>query len=84
MENKTALLKEIQAEDFAVYEAALYLDGHPHCSEALSYYQNHRDRAAELRSQYEALYGPLTLYGNADDSAWRWVDDPWPWEKEAN
>ena len=84
MYQKNALLKEIQAEDFAVYETALYLDGHPHCQEALSYYSLHRNRAAELKSQYEALYGPLTVYGNLDDTTWRWVDDPWPWEKEAN
>lgn len=84
MNSKTALLQEIRSEDFAVYEAALYLNGHPRCREALAYYKLHRDIAAELKAQYEALYGPLTIYGNYDENCWRWVDSPWPWEKEAN
>ena len=36
MTEKSALLKDIQAQDFAVYEAALYLNGHPTCPKALS------------------------------------------------
>lgn len=84
MEGKNALLDEIRSEDFAVYEAALYLDGHPRCREALAYYKLHRDIAAELKAKYEALYGPLTMNGNGDESCWLWVTAPWPWEKEAN
>ena len=84
MMERSALLKEIQAEDFAVYEAALYLNGHPACADALAYYRCHRDRAAELKSQYEEHYGPLTLYGNRDCSCWNWIKSPWPWEKVAN
>ncbi len=84
MNHKSALLKEIQAEDFAVYEAALYLNGHPTCQEALNYYCQHRNASKTLKEQYESTYGPLTIYGNYDGNCWRWVDDPWPWEKEAN
>lgn len=84
MNNRNALLKEIQAEDFAVYEAALYLNGHPTCGEALDYYCQHRNAAKALKEQFETMYGPLTIYGNYDANCWRWVDAPWPWEKEAN
>lgn len=84
MDARSALLKEIQAEDFALYETALYLNGHPTCKTALAYYCQHRNAAKELRDEYESLYGPLTIYGNASGSCWHWVDAPWPWEKEGN
>ena len=84
MMSRCALLKEIQAEDFAVYEAALYLNGHPTCQEALAYYCQHKREAALLREQYEQNFGPLTIYGNNNSGCWHWVDGPWPWEKEAN
>ena len=84
MTEKSALLKELQAEDFALYEASLYLNGHPRCPKALEYYCQHKNEAMALRERYESLYGPLTLYGNEDGNCWRWVSTPWPWEKEAN
>ncbi len=84
MNKKSALLKEIQAEDFAVYEAALYLNGHPHCQKALAYYHQHRKAAKELKDEFEACYGPLTVYTNENCGEWQWVASPWPWEKEAN
>ena len=84
MDERGALLKEIQAEDFALYETALYLDAHPTCQSALNFYNQHKKAAETLRSQYEVLYGPLTIYGNASTTCWRWIDSPWPWEKEAN
>ena len=81
---RSALLKEIQAEDFAVYEVTLYLNCHPTCAEALSYYNEHKCAAQKLREEYESLFGPLTIYGNIDVNCWQWVSTPWPWEKEAN
>ncbi|MBQ4037570.1 MAG: spore coat protein CotJB [Clostridia bacterium] len=78
------LLKEIQAEDFAVYEAALYLDAHPNCEKALAYYREHKCAVKKLKEKYEELYGPLTIYSSADCDSWQWVNGPWPWEKEAN
>lgn len=84
MDERSALLKEIQAEDFALYETALYLNGHPTCQSALDYYCQRKKLSLALREQYESLYGPLTLYGNDSATCWHWVDAPWPWEKEAN
>ena len=84
MNEKSLLLKEIQAEDFALYETALYLDTHPTCALALEHYAQHQSAVMELKSQYERRFGPLTIYGNHDTACWNWVSDPWPWEKEAN
>ena len=83
-DERTRLLRKLQAEDFAVYEAVLYLDGHPDCRHALAYYNRHREIAARLREEYEKRYGPLTNTAACDGGRWMWVDGPWPWEKEAN
>ena len=82
--DRTKLLRRLAAEDFAVYEAVLYLDGHPNCRHALAYYQRHRALAASLRAEYEKCFGALTNNAVAACDAWQWVEGPWPWEKEAN
>ena len=51
MNERERLLRRIQAEDFAVYETVLYLDGHPKNRQALAYYQKHRDAAVALRTE---------------------------------
>ena len=84
MDRMNAILKDLQAEDFAVYEASLYLDGHPGSKDALEYRRAHRAKALELREAYEAERGPLTLYGKGGGDDYLWVTAPWPWEKEAN
>ena len=83
-DERTRLLHKLQAEDFAVYEAVLYLDGHPDCRHALAYYCRHREIAARLRAEYEKKYGPTTNNNACDGAHWKWIDGPWPWEKEAN
>ena len=82
--DKTALLHRIQAEDFALYEVTLYLDGHPRNQKALRFYHEHKKIADMLKKAYEENYGPLTAHGNQSTEKWQWVEGPWPWEKEAN
>ena len=82
--DRSTLLHRLQAEDFALYEVALYLDGHPRNRRALAYYEEHKKIADMLRAEYEAKFGPLTIYRNCDSENWNWAEGPWPWEKEAN
>ncbi len=84
MNERDCLLRRIQAEDFALYETVLYLDGHPKNKKALAFYEKHRAIAKALREEYQTKYGPLTICGNTSDCEWQWVMKPWPWEKEAN
>ena len=81
--DRHALLNTLRAEDFVVYETALYLNTHPCDKAALEYYKEHLECAAKLRAEYESQYGPLTMNAVCGDS-WSWIDCPWPWEKEAN
>ena len=59
MTEKDCLLRRIQAEDFALYEAVLYLDGHPKNRKALAFYNKHCNIVKELRREYEEKYGPF-------------------------
>lgn len=78
-----ALLTALQAEDFVVLEAALYLNTHPNDSAALEFFKEHKAKAASLREEFESIYGPLTINAVKGD-IWSWISSPWPWEKEAN
>ena len=82
--DRSALLHKIQAEDFALYEVALYLDGHPHNKKALKFYHEHKRLAEMLKAEFQDKYGPLTIYENRSGENWDWACGPWPWEKEAN
>ncbi len=82
MNDKKYLMKQIRAYSFAVYEAALYLDGHPDDSRAMEYFEKWNGKLAEATDKYEKRYGPLTIYG-AGGRDWRWTADPWPWEYDS-
>ena len=80
--DKTNLLKKLQALEFAVIEAALFLDSHPTDAKALDYYNKMIAELNVVKNQYVDAYGPLTIKENTGNR-WQWVDGPWPWEMEA-
>ena len=84
MNERNRLLNKIMAEDFAVYEAVLYLDTHPGDADALSYYTEHRDNVVQLREEYSRKFGPLTIYDVEGNGSWSWINEPFPWEREGN
>lgn len=66
------------ASPFAAWELRLFLDTHPHDQRALAAYQ-------QLCSQGCAAGGYACLPDSEYNSArWHWIDEPWPWEPEAN
>lgn len=79
--NKDALLKKIQMFDFALQEAALFLDSHPNDVEAIQYYQKYRKLKDQATSEFESCLGPLSNRSNQGDQ-WEYVYGPWPWEGE--
>ncbi len=75
-------MKKIQELEFAMIETALYLDSHPNNKKALNYYNMLSAKRDEARAQYEAAYGPLTIFANKSENTWHWVETAWPWELE--
>lgn len=80
--SRCELLHKIQTYDFNIQEAALYLDMHPCNQKAMEYYQHYRKLSERAKYDYERCYGPLTNRGNICDR-WEYINEPWPWEKEA-
>ncbi len=84
MQNREKLLKSVQQYSFAMLEAALFLDTHPDCADALAYYNKYKKLWQEAKAEYESKYGPLTVSSDANNSRWQWSKGPWPWELAAN
>ena len=76
-------LSELMALDFAIDEMGLYLVTHADDQEALELYWSYIKLAKEGRKKYEAVYGPLSQT-TITEGSYRWLDDPWPWEKGGN
>jgi spore coat protein JB len=62
----------------------MFLDTHPNDTEALAKREMYRKKLEMLIKEYENEYGPLTLSADFGNDGFDWVNDPWPWEKEAN
>lgn len=80
--SRETLMNKIQSINFTVIELGLYLDTHPNDQKALYF---HNQRANELRMLtdcYQKMYGPLSILCPCDQ--WRWLEEPWPWEKGGN
>lgn len=78
------LLKEITAIHMMIVELNLYLNTHPYDKEALTARNAYVKKYLELKEQYNQCFGMTNA--DADQSAypWQWIDEPWPWECEAN
>lgn len=81
MDNKQeTMLRDLQAMDVFLVDMALYLNTHPCDKEALAVYKKYNDQNNMMRTQYQNLYGPLTIRHAEDEDYWQWVGSPWPWE----
>ena len=80
--SKEELMLKIQETGFALYDLALFLDTHPENDMALDYFRDVQKDNAELKAEYEIMYGPLTAFDTNTEHGWTWIDAPWPWELE--
>ena len=79
------LKKQLQAIDFSIVETVLYLDVYPHCQKALAHYHSLLGERAELAAKLaEECQMPITHLENASKDSWDWINNPWPWELDAN
>lgn len=76
------LMNHIYAVSFAVDDVKLFLDTHPCDQEALSYFAEYKYERNYALSEYAKYYGPLTVdSSNSPLDYWKWINDPWPWQK---
>ncbi len=84
MTERQKMLQQICGYDFALLDTALYLDSHPQSKAALDFYAQNQALLQESQAAYEEEFGPLTKYGYLQEDSWSWIQDPWPWEGDAD
>ena len=57
MNEQKLLLSRIATCDFVLTETALFLDTHPDCTEALSYYKKHLEMRKKAAEEYAEKFG---------------------------
>ena len=73
------MIEEIKCLNFAIIELGLYLDTHPDDQKALCMHRDYTKQLKELKDKYQKVYGPLSIYFPCNK--WRWLEEPWPWER---
>ena len=73
------MMMQLRAYKFSIIELALYLDTHPDDEKALCLHREYAKKAKELADKYQKMFGPLTIYYPC--KKWRWLEEPWPWER---
>ena len=73
------MLMQIRELNFAVIELGLYLNTHPEDQKALCLHRKYTKELKELMDKYQKVYGPLSIYFPCNK--WRWLEEPWPWER---
>ena len=73
------MANEIKGFEFAITELALYLDTHKDDEKALCLHNKYCKECKDLKDRYQKMFGPLTI--NYPCNKWRWIEEPWPWER---
>ena len=55
---------------------------HPDDEKALCLHRHYANVLKELMDRYQKVYGPLSI--NYPCNKWRWLEEPWPWERREN
>lgn len=82
--NRMECLKRITALNFALEDLSLYLNTHPTDREAITRYNAFVMEANALKQHYERYYGMISEHSSQSPCPWAWINEPWPWEYEAN
>ncbi len=73
------MIMRIKEYNFSIIELGLYLDTHPDDEKALCLHKEYCKKVKDLKDKYQKIYGPLTIYYPCNK--WRWLEQPWPWER---
>lgn len=76
---KKRLLQDIRCCKFAITDMDLYLDTHPEDQRALCLHRDYCNKCKCLTDKYQKIYGPLST--EYPCNKWKWIEEPWPWER---
>lgn len=77
--SRKEIADKIKSYKFAITDISLFLDTHPEDEKALCLHRNYCKRLKDLMDDYQKMYGPLTI--EYPCKKWRWLEEPWPWER---
>ena len=80
--NREEMMMQIKAYQFAITDIGLYLDTHPEDEKAICLHKYYAKVLKGLKDKYQKVYGPLTI--EYPCNKWRWLEEPWPWERGNN
>ena len=85
MTEQEKAMHELQKLAFALQETVLYLDGHPHNTAALRFYEKTMAKYGQQMTAYERQWGQLAPLApgamtEVGSRGWQWTTQPWPWE----
>lgn len=83
-EKKPTALHQLQTLNFAITELGLYLDTHASDEDAVVLFNQYVEQYADALQQYEKQFGSTTQMGAALTGKYEWLDNPWPWDYDAN
>ena len=83
MDDRKILLKRIQICDFVMAETAMFLNTHPDNKAALEYFHKYHNMRMQAVQDFTSKYGPINHDTVTSQDRWDWIDNPWPWHKEA-
>lgn len=73
------MMKQIKCLSFAIVDISEYLDTHPDDRKAICLHKEYCNQLEEIKDKYQRIFGPLTIYYPCNK--WRWLEEPWPWER---
>ena len=73
------MIMKIRELDFSIIDLGLYLDVNPDDEKAICLHNEYCKKVKDLKDKYQKVYGPLTIY--CPCNKWRWIEEPWPWER---
>lgn len=82
--SKIELKKQIAATHIMVEDLHLYLNTHPNDRNAIACYNGYVKQLKMLKDNYDSCYGMMSEEDSFSQCPWQWIDEPWPWEYEAN
>jgi len=80
MNDRDALLKNVQEKSFLAHDILLYLDTHPNDKTAFAAYQRALKDRREAMAAYEQRVRALQTDSQRCRSDFDWVDGDYPWQ----
>lgn len=79
---RTDLMNQINEVSFALDDTRLFLNTHPCNQEALAFFEEYNCQRVSALKEYAKHFGPLTTDTmSTSEDYWKWIREPWPWQK---